>query len=483
MAEKLQRASFQFIGGSYEARSRTFDSARTVNLYPELSPNNPGKNGDVGALYSTPGLRLAQTLGTGPIRGSHVTAGGEVGFLVSGNEVYQISSAEGTPTVVAGNLLTSSGPVSIADNGIHVMIVDGQYGYTINLQDPVPALTRIIDPNFYPADTVDFLGGYFVLDKKGTTFFFFSEIDSIDFPPLNEGSALASTDNVVAVKVLNNQLFIFGTRTIEVWTQTGATAAAPFDRQQAFNTGIAAPFSLVLLANTVLWLGANEQGDGIVLSMENNSPTRVSTHAIEHLLQLQGDLSTCTAYGYQEDGHYFYVLNVPSANTSYVYDLNTTMWHERQSTLPDGTQSRHRGQNHIFLNGKHIIGDYQNGNVYTYEYSQFTDNGALIRRLRQCPHLSAGVQFMFVNTLEIDIQPGVGTLTTNPRLVLQISRDGGHTWGNPIYASMGKIGQYRWRARFQRLGYGRDLVFRVWCDDPVNVVFLSAWLNAEEGST
>lgn len=481
MAQKLSKAPFLFIGPSYEARSRTFDGARTVNLYPEISPM-AGKNGEVGALYSTPGLRLAQTLGLGPTRGSHVTASGEVGFVVSGNQVFQITSAEGTPVTVAGNLLTSTGSVSIADNGIHALIVDGQYGYTIDLSNPTPTLVRIVDPNFYPADTVDYLGGYFVLDKKGTSFYFFSEIDSIDFPPLNEGSALASTDNVVAVKVLNNQLFIFGTRTIEVWTQTGVSAAAPFDRQAAFNTGIAAPFSLVLLANTVLWLGANEQGDGIVLSMENNSPTRVSTHAIEHLLQLQGDLSTCTGYGYQEDGHYFYLLNVPSANTTYVYDLNTKMWHERQSTQPDGTQSRHRGQNHIFLNGKHIIGDFQNGNIYTYEYDQFTDNGALIRRLRQCPHLSAGVQFLQVNSLEIDIQPGVGTLTLNPRLVLQVSKDGGFTWGNPIYASMGKVGEYRWRARFLRLPYGRDLVFRVWCDDPVNVVFLSAFLNAVEGS-
>lgn len=481
MGQKLSRAPFLFVGPSYEARSPVFDSARTVNMYPEMNPF-PGKNNDVAALYSTPGLRLAQTLGLGPGRGSHVTAAGEVGFMVSGNQVFQISSAEGTPTAVVGNLLTSSGPVSIADNGIHVMIVDGQFGYTIDLANPTPTLVQIVDPNFYPADTVDYLGGYFVLDKKGTSFFFFSEIDSIDFPPLNESSALASTDNVVAIKVLNNQVFVFGTRTIEVWTQTGSSAFAPFDRQTAFNTGIAAPFSLVLLANTVMWLGANEQGDGIVFSMENNSPTRVSTHAIEHLLQLQGDLSTCTGYGYQEDGHYFYLLNVPSANTTYAYDLNTKMWHERQSSLPDGSQGRHRGQNHIFLNGKHIIGDYQNGNIYTYEFDQFTDNGSVIRRLRQCPHFSSGVQNLFVSTMEIDIQPGVGTLTLNPRLVLQISRDGGFTWGNPIYGSMGKIGEHRWRARFKRLGYGRDMVFKVFTDDPVNVVFLSAWVSATEGS-
>ena len=482
MAELLSQAKFPFVGPSFESRSRTFDCQRTINFYPELSSIGAGKNAQVGALYSCPGLKKVQTVGLGPIRGAHQTASASLGFVVSGNQVFQLSSAQGTPIAVAGNLLTSVGPVSIADNGTHVMLVDGQFGYTIDLTTPTPTLTQIIDPNFYPADTIDYLGGYFILDKKGTSNFFISELDSIDFPPLNESSALASTDNVIAVKVLNNQLFIFGTRTIEVWVLTGASASAPFERQTAFNTGCAAAATLVLLANTVLWLGANEQGDGIIFSMENNSPTRVSTHAIEHLLQLQGDLSSCTAFGYQEDGHYFYHINVPFANTTYVYDLASKQWFERQSTHPDGSQKRHFGEKHLFLNGKHIIGDYRNGNLYVYDYETYTDDGALLRRRRVCPHLSEGVQMIFPMTLQIDIQPGVGTQTINPRLALKVSKDGGFTFGNPIYATMGKVGEYKWRARWQRLPYGRDLVFDVWCDEPTNVVFLSAWMNVEVGS-
>lgn len=482
MAEYLKKSTFPFIGPSYVSRSRVFDCQRTINLYPELSSIGAGKNGEVGALYSCPGLKKVQEVGLGPIRGGHVTASAELGFVVSGNEVYQLSSADGAPVLVSGNLQTSQNPVSIADNGQHVLIVDGAYGYTIDLLAPVPTLTLVNDPNFYAADTVDYLGGYFILDKKGTSNFFLSDIDSIDFPALNESSALASTDNVLAAKVLNNQLFIFGTRTIEVWALTGGSASAPFERQAAFNTGLSTFATLFLLANTLIWLGANEQGDGVVFSMENNSPTRVSTHAIEHLLQKQGDLSGCSAYGYQEDGHYFYLLNVPSASTTYVYDLSTKLWHERQSTHEDGNQRRHLGQAHLFLNGSHIIGDYRNGNLYVYDYDTYTDNTLLLRRRRICPHLSEGVQMLFPATLQVDIQAGVGTVTLNPRLVLRVSKDGGFTYGNPIYATMGKAGEYRWRARWQRLPSGRDLVFDITCDEPVNVVLLSAWLNVETGS-
>jgi hypothetical protein len=89
----------------------------------------------------------------------------------------------------------------------------------------------------------------------------------------------------------------------------------------------------------------------------------------------------------------------------------------------------------------------------------------------------------FYKTLQVDIQPGTGTVLINPRLVLEISKDGGHTFGNPIYGSMGKIGDYIARARWQRLPRGRDLVFRVSCDDPVNVVFLAAYLDVEQGTS
>lgn len=479
MAETLSQAAFPFLMGSNRARSRRFDGQRLINMYFEAG--EAGKNGQPGVLYSFPGLERVQTLGSGPIRGMWLTASAELAFIVSGSKVYQLTSAQGIPVELVGNLLTTNGSVSLSDNGSHVIIVDGEYGYTIDLSNPTPTVVQIVDPNFFPADTVTYLGGYFILDKKGTSNFFISDIDSIDFPPLNESSALASTDNCVAVLVFNNQLFVFGTRTIEVWVLTGGSASAPFERQSAFNTGLSAPFSLVQIANTAVFLGSNEQGDGIVFSMENNSPTRVSTHAIEYLLQKQGDLSSCTAFGLQQNGHYFYYLNIPSANVTYVYDMSSKVWSERQSTHTDGEQKRHFGEKVVFLNGEHIVGDYRNGNLYIYNFNDFRENGEMFRRRRVCPHLSSGVKNVFVKTMQIDIEAGVGTAELNPRLVLRISRDGGYVFGNPIYGSMGRIGEYKYRARWQRLGYARDFVFDVFCDDPVDVTFLSAWLEAENG--
>jgi len=481
MSENLKPAPFPFIGPSYESRSRTFDSQRTLNMYLEVSDAGAGKGGQPALLLPTSGLKKVQELGTGPIRATYTISNAQLSFVVSGNQVFQLSSAQGIAIALAGNLNTSSGPVSIADNGAHVILVDGVNGYTIDLA--TPALETIVDPNFYDgAKTVTYQGGYFILEVAGTSNFFLSDIDSIDFLPLNESSAVTSPDVLVAVLSNNEQLYLLGQRTFEVWALTGASASAPFQliSGRAFNMGCSAPYTVRRIAGTFCWLGANDQGDGVVYSMENDSPTRISTHAIEFRLQQFGDLSTTTAFAYQENGHYFYALNLPSADTTYVYDLTAKQWHERQS-FKEGVLGRHRGETHCFLNGNHIVGDYQDNRLYIYDQEHLYDDEEPIRRLRQTPHSSQDLANVFYKTMQVDIQPGVGTVDINPRLVLRISRDGGHTFGNPIYATAGLVGKYTTRARWQRLGKARDAVFQVFCDDPAKVVFLSAYLDFEKG--
>ncbi len=482
MSENLKKSLFPFIGGSYESRSRTYDCSRTVNMYVEVHELGGGKGGEPAVLYSTPGLRKVQEIGTGPIRGMYTVSNAQETYVVSGAEVFRMTSVLGTPLQLVGTLGTGQGPVSMADNGQHLIIVDGNAGYTVELANP--SVVPITDVNFYNgATTVTYQGGYFILNVPGTSNFFLSDIDSIDFPPLNESSALSSPDIIIAVLSNNEQLYILGTRTTEVWALTGASASAPFQLigGRVVNIGCTAPFTLKKLAGTFLWLGANEQGDGVVYSMENDSPTRVSTHAIEFKLQEYGDLSTATAYAYQDSGHYFYVLNIPGSDTTFVYDMTAKMWHERQSRVA-GDVGRHIGGYHAFLNGEHLVGDYRNGNIYVYDYDYYFDNGEPITRIRQTPHSTVDLKNVFYKTLQIDVEPGTvisSSSDPNIRITLQMSKDGGFTWGNPIFASIGRMGQYRARARWQRLGYGRDVVFRVSCDVPGKVVLLSAFLDIE----
>jgi hypothetical protein len=71
----------------------------------------------------------------------------------------------------------------------------------------------------------------------------------------------------------------------------------------------------------------------------------------------------------------------------------------------------------------------------------------------------------------------------DPQIILQISDDGGRTWGAERPKSIGKLGDYRTLVRWQRLGTSRNRSFRVICSAPVFVALVAADLDADPGTS
>lgn len=68
----------------------------------------------------------------------------------------------------------------------------------------------------------------------------------------------------------------------------------------------------------------------------------------------------------------------------------------------------------------------------------------------------------------------------DPQVMLRWSDDGGHTWSNEHWRSMGKIGQYGYRTYWRRLGMTlkiRDRVYEVSGTDPVKLAIMGAELQ------
>jgi hypothetical protein len=134
--------------------------------------------------------------------------------------------------------------------------------------------------------------------------------------------------------------------------------------------------------------------------------------------------------------------------------------------------------------GECIVGDYANGNIYALSNTEYTENGTTIRRLRRCPHLTSDFNQVFFELLQLQFQPGVGLSTgqgSDPQAMLRWSDDGGSTWKNEHWKTIGKIGKYENRVIWRRLGHARDRVFEVVVSDPVKAVIVSANLKSEIG--
>jgi hypothetical protein len=467
------------LGSAYVARSINAADARMVNLFPEIVPE-AGK--EPAFLNRAPGLKLLATVGSGPIRGVWAFSPDDnTAFVVSGTQLYKIN---GTYTATLIGNVSGTGPVSLADNGTQLFIACNGPSYIYN--NTTNAFGQITDPDFPGAVTVCYLDGYFVFNEPNSQKMWITSLfDGTSIDPLEFASAEGSPDGLTAVASNFREVWAFGTNSVEVWYNSGATDF-PLQRiQGAFNElGLAAPYSVAKMDNGLFWLGRDRRGQGIVYRANGYLGQRISTHAVEWQIQQYEDMTDAIAYTYQQDGHSFYVLVFPTANATWVYDVSTQAWHERAGFV-NGEFTRHRGNCQMSFQGKPVIGDFENGNIYSFDLDNFSDNGSTQKWLRSWRALPTGqnnLKRTSQHSLQLDIESGVGLNSgqgSDPEVMLRWSDDGGHTWSNEHWSKIGKIGQFYRRVFWRRLGMTlklRDRVYELSGTDPVKISIMGAEL-------
>ena len=463
--------NFNFVGGSYQARAKAFDSQRTINLYPEASGS--GTSLSVAALYGTPGLGLWAALGAGPIRGE-LRFNANTLIVVSGGTAYSVTTA-GVATLLVGAIAYGASPVSMASKGSIIMVTTGGAdGYFI---DPTAGtVTSIADPDFLGGVNVGFLDGYFVWNVPNTGQFQYSQLYGTNIDGLDFATAEGSPDNIVSSIVNYRELWLFGENSTEVWYDQGDIDNIFARIQGAFmEVGCAAGNSVAKMDNTVFWLGADDRGQGVVYKATGYTPQRASTHAIEWAIAQYSRIDDAIAYTYQQEGHAFYVLTFPTGNATWVYDAATDLWHERAWRDVDGSLNRHRSNCQATFAGLTLVGDWENGNIYSMALDTYSDNGVVIPRIRAAPYVTNDDNnWMTFDVLQVDMETGVTGIA-----VLQWSDDDGKTWSNELQAELGAIGETV-RVRWRRLGKGRARVFRVTITDSVKVAIVGASLTARK---
>lgn len=465
------------LGSAYVARSVNAADNRMINLFPEIIPEG-GK--EPAFLNRAPGLKLKVSVGLGPIRG--MWEFNDNLYVVSRDKLYKVDSSYAVTTL--GTVSGTSGPVSMSDNGTQLFVACNGPSYIYNSQTNVFA--QITDSDFPGAGTVSYLDGYFVFNEPNSQKIWVTALlDGTSVDPLDFASAEGSPDGVVGIIVDHRELWVFGTNSVEVWYNSG-NADFPLSRiQGAFNEiGCAAPYSIAKMDNGLFWLGKDARGQGIVYRANGYTGTRISTHAVEWQIQQYENMSDAIAYTYQQDGHSFYVLIFPQANRTWVYDVATQAWHERAG-FANGEFTRHRSNCQAFFQGEVLVGDYQNANVYSFDLDDYSDNGSIQKWLRSWRALPTGqnnLKRTAQHSLQLDCETGVGLNLgqgSDPEVMLRWSDDGGHTWSNEHWVSIGKIGEYYRRAIWRRLGMTlklRDRVYELSGTDPVKIAIVGAEL-------
>jgi hypothetical protein len=422
------------------------------------------------AAIGSPGIVSFGNVGNGPIRG--IFEMNEIAYVVSGTQFYSIDSA-GTGTLL-GDGITGFSPVSIGGNGFEIVIRNGTLGfsYLVATMD----FSQISDGDFQQGNTVTVINNIFAYDWLDTNKFFISAVlDGRSYDALDFASAESHPDYVLAVKNQNGVLMVFGAHTIEPWDNTGA-ADFPFSRIKGatIERGVESPLAIVSEDSSLFILG----NDLIFYRLNGTQLQRISTHALETEWQKYTTTSDAFCFSISINGHKWVVMTFPTEGTTWVWDIATSLWHERVSYDSTGIEVKWRINCACDVYGKTLVGDDNSNSIGYLDPEVYTEFGdPIISVMTSSPVYDKGKQIS-VPCLEVDFEGGVGLTTgqgIDPQVMMDYSIDGGFNFTAPQqWRTMGVMGARNTRFQWQELGCGYQFVFRLSISDPVKRVMTGA---------
>lgn len=498
------------------------------------------KNGSDEYMESLPGMKLLSVVDSGArCRGAYVSTIGlaaeqspEDMFAVFGNVLYRFD-AYGNRTVI-GPVASNGKRVSFAETGgprALLLVADGsslyyydllEGGGLVQIQLPeritsrggtvTPSHVAVVAGSIVVNDTQSGYCYYSVpypLSNDTRTMFVIGsdgkpeyEDDGVTVKTEEVESRLhvfeddyhvqqyfngeSSSDNVSAIYAVGPTLYVYGPKTVEIWQRGSGEfedwIRTSYTAQNSF--GLEAPNSVASSGSVVYFIASGAQYGKAVMMVSGSSFKKISEEWLEHKL-LQESTESSYGFCYSVADHNFYVLQLNSIGETWVYDTLDGGWHQRTS------RSRKSG----------IESQWRAGGIayYREKFFTFTNDGCVcgFHRDYWCEDFPDGTSYpmirhrqtaVIVDNLknfvleELAIECNVGSwddYSIKPELLLEVSKDGGNTFGNVNHASLGRTGDYSHRVRFRNLGMCRKCVLRITYSHPTELTLNSCSIRAE----
>lgn len=524
-----------FCGGSYPYSTRNVSPQRTINWYPEVVETADARTKIT--LQPTEGEeeipRIRYPLQPdntrrfdGRCRGLYYASNGAM-YCVFGKTWYKLvvrDEPEYSYEAIKVFDIENGEDVSMADNGILIVLADGQSMFCAELgearADPTPASrvslpgisvgTELVRPkpshvaylNMRFVCNAGLAGGRWLFSNwasvtGGATVedFCAHGFEVNDIPLYN--SASQSPDRLTALEVCEGKVYLFGEQSYECWSGSDRDGLMmPFtlvagSQQQV---GCQAPNSVAHINQMVFWLGGSSAArNSVYMVSGQNPPMRVSTNAIEDIITKKKNRASARGFCYSKKGHLFYCLTFSEEGTTLCYDVSTQMWHERCSYRWESGTECPWVVRQVSVGPKQELwwgGDKDHAKLYRLVDERGMDlNGLPILRKRIAPIIFEAMKNIVIRDFMIDAEvgtsqfPGVSGMTeqddANPTAQLRVSRDGGLTWIDCSWQKFGRQGQYGRVLRWKNLGMGRYITVELTVTERTPIAITSTRIAAE----
>ena len=440
------RIPVNITGGTYESRAVQLSSQVTRNWYPEVQDD---PNAQAYVLMPWFGYVSFSTDGSGSDRGMLFHRG--VLYKVSGITLYSVNSSGSSTSL---GTIQGSAQCILQGLGDSVLIANGSgliYEY-----DGV-TLTQLTDLVFESPEWVAVLKNFAIYGGDADRFLVSAFADASDINALDYARAETAADNLIRGYAFQEELYLFGTTTLEQWFVSGV-GRPPVDFKASATIGIASRTAIANNDQYLYWLADDRR----VYRVPGLEP--VGNVGLANDFENYTTVDDAKAFCCTKQGQNFFHLTFPTENATWAYSEATGQWFNLSSTTTTG---RDIANSYAYAYGKHLVADYSSGDIFDWDESTYTENGSEIARERITSPLTAdklGVPggSIELNRLEIVLEKGQGNLSeTNPRLMLQVSTNGGKTYGTERWAPIGKSGEFKNRVIYNNLGRAEEFTFKL----------------------
>ena len=378
----------------------------------------------------------------------------QVVLAVSNGELFKITDSLGTTVqLTTGDKLAIGVRTVIDDNGTTAVLANGGGILTTSISGPAVFHPDSDAPS--ACTHVAFHDQYLLYNNAGTGTWGISEVaDYATIRAIDIFSAETRPDKINSIYIGLGEIVFFGAKTIEFWVNDGVT---PFSRisQATIERGVSAPYSPVLANDRWLFLDHNRK----VVEIQGRRPVEVSD-PVDKIIQGMAQVDGAFGQVYHMNGWPLYVLNFPQASRTLVYNYLQQDWSEWDYfNQTQGTMERYRGNAYCYAIpwNLHLVGDYENGIIYTSSNGVYQDNSNVIKCRRRSGFVTHGTFNRKVShRVNIRLKQSVATTAVpNPYMTVRW-RDENGAWTQERWIDLGPVGDHNNVVSLTQLGTYRS---------------------------
>src|SRR5208282_3164813 len=320
-----------FCGPSYHLTNRYASVERLVNWYCIVN-ESPEESGWTITLEPCPGnaqlsAAPAPSPFNQPCRGLLECRG--VVYGVNGSTVFSIDQSGNFTNI--GSVMPDVNPASLVANANgQIFICSGGNGYVIPPLGGAGSLIQMTSGAFLGGTMATFQDGYIIVITPASNQMQISGTDDVPVGDATQWTAAnisvmgGQADNLAALMSWREYLYLFGKARTPVLYDAGQAGLGGFPFQSYCDvfveTGIAAPWSLANLGDSLIWIGQDARGLRGCWRMSTFQPMRTSSFAVEQAWQNYSTVRDAIAFAFTWQGHIMYQVTFPTANATWVYD-------------------------------------------------------------------------------------------------------------------------------------------------------------------